>query len=59
MDGILSSQSARYNIRISQGTAYLQSYSKARLHKARAAKYRQILSLLYLGFISFVVTLNR
>ena len=28
---------------------YLQSFSKARLHKARAAKYRKILSLLYLG----------
>ena len=42
----------------SQGVVYLQSYSKARLHKARAAKYRQILSLFYLGFVSFVV-LNR
>ena len=30
----------------------------ARLHKVRAAKYRQILSLLYLGFVSFLVILN-
>ena len=40
------------NIRILQGAVYLQFYSKARLHKARAVKYKQILSLLYLGFVS-------
>ena len=33
----------------SQNAVCLQSFSKARLHKALAAKYRKILSLLYLG----------